>query len=103
MLDSEPTNHETDTEEATGRNAVTAPAPTVFNGPAEPAVPPGPAALFQPPQGVFQLPAALFPPRRALFQPPAPPPPSADRGSADRQPDDRDSDDRDSDDRDSAG
>ncbi len=74
MLDSERNSHETDNNnEATGHAAGTAPAPTVFNGPAEPAVPAVPAALFQPPQ--------------VLFQPPAPvaPPPAGDRDSGDRE------------------
>jgi len=58
MLDSERNSHETDNNnEAAGHAAGTAPAPTVFNGPAEPAVPAVPAALFQPPQVLFQPPA----------------------------------------------
>ena len=78
MLDSERNSHETDNNnEATGHAAGTAPAPTVFNGPAEPPVPAVPAALFQPPQ--------------VLFQPPAPvaPPPAGDRDSDDREADGR--------------
>ena len=65
MLDSEPNNNETGTSEATGQAAGTAPAPTVFNGPAEPsAVPSVPAAVFQPPPVVlFQAPAAAPAPR----------------------------------------
>jgi len=76
MLDSERNSHETDNNnEAAGHAAGTAPAPTVFNGPAEPAVPAVPAALFQPPQ--------------VLFQPPAPvaPPPAGERDSGDRETD----------------
>ena len=92
MLDSERNSHETDNNnEATGQAAGTAPAPTVFNGPAEPAVPAVPAALFQPPQ--------------VLFQPPAPvaPPPAGDQHSADRDAADRESADRESGGRDSGG
>src|SRR5487761_291349 len=92
MLDSERNSHETDNNnEATGQAAGTAPAPTVFNGPAEPAVPAVPAALFQPPQ--------------VLFQPPAPvaPPPAGDQHSADRESADRESGGRDSGGRDSGG
>jgi ribonuclease E len=75
MLDSERNSHETDNNnEATGQTAGVAPAPTVFNGPTESAVPAVPAALFQPPQVLFQPPAPV-----------APPPPSAgDQDSADR-------------------
>src|SRR5690348_1722871 len=67
MLDSEPNSHETEnTNEAPGHAAGGAPAPTVFNGPAEPpvtsgAVPTVPAALFQPPQVMFQPPAPVAP------------------------------------------
>jgi len=67
MLDSEPNSHETEnTNEASGHAAGGAPAPTVFNGPAEPpvtsgAVPAVPAALFQPPQVMFQPPAPVAP------------------------------------------
>ena len=76
MLDSERNSHETDNNnEATGQTAATAPAPTVFNGPAEPAVPSVPAALFQPPQVLFQPPAPV-----------APSPPAGDQDSADREP-----------------
>jgi ribonuclease E len=46
----------------------------VFNGPAEPAVPSVPAALFQPPQVLFQPPAPV-----------APSPPAGDQESADRE------------------
>src|ERR1700684_3524453 len=67
MLDSERNSHETDANEATGHAAGTAPAPTVFNGPAEPPVPAVPAALFQPPQVLFQPP----PPRPSAAQSPA--------------------------------
>ena len=75
MLDSERNSHETDSNnEATGQTAATAPAPTVFNGPAEPAVPSVPAALFQPPQVLFQPPAPV-----------APSPPAGDQDSADRE------------------
>ena len=75
MLDSERNSHETDNNnEATGQTAATAPAPTVFNGPAEPAVPSVPAALFQPPQVLFQPPAPV-----------APSPPAGDQDSADRE------------------
>jgi ribonuclease E len=76
MLDSERNSHETDNNnEATGQTAGIAPAPTVFNGPTESAVPAVPAALFQPPQVLFQPPAPV-----------APPPPSAgDQDSADRE------------------
>jgi ribonuclease E len=92
MLDSERSNSETGTNEAAGRNEGSAPAPTVFNGPAEqpaPAAPAVPAALFQPPQ--------------VLFQPPVAPPPPADRSSADRDSGGRDSGGRDFGDRDSGG
>src|ERR1700744_3669135 len=70
MLDSERNNHETDTNEANGQSAGPAPAPVT------PAVP---AALFQPPQ--------------VLFQPPAPPaPPSGgDRDAGERDSGNRDS------------
>jgi ribonuclease E len=79
MLDSERNSHETDNNnEATGQTAATAPAPTVFNGPAEPAVPSVPAALFQPPQVLFQPPAPV-----------APSPPAGDQDSADRESDGR--------------
>src|SRR5580693_9351171 len=75
MLDSERNSHETDSNnEATGQTAATAPAPTVFNGPAEPAVPSVPAALFQPPQVLFQPPAPV-----------APSPPAGDQDSAERE------------------
>ncbi|HEY6495794.1 MAG TPA: ribonuclease E/G, partial [Trebonia sp.] len=72
MLDSERNSNETNTNEAAGHSAEVSPAPVT------PAVP---AALFQPPQ--------------VLFQPPAPLPPSTA--------DDRDSGDRDSGDREAAG
>src|SRR5689334_16208584 len=72
MLDSEPNSHETENNnEAAGHEAGGAPAPTVFNGPAEPpvtsggAVPTVPAALFQPPQVLFQPPAPVAPPPAA--------------------------------------
>jgi len=82
MLDSERNSHETDNNnEATGQTAGVAPAPTVFNGPTESAVPAVPAALFQPPQVLFQPPA---PPA-----PVAPPPPAGDQDSADRESGDR--------------
>src|SRR6201996_4915093 len=76
MLDSERNSHETDNNnEAPGQTAGVAPAPRVFNGPTESAVPAVPAALFQPPQVLFQPPAPV-----------APPPPSAgDQDSADRE------------------
>src|SRR6202035_3479311 len=75
MLDSERNSHETDNNnEATGQTAGVAPAPTVFNGPTESAVPAVPAALFQPPQVLFQPPAPVAPP---------PPPPAGDQDSAD--------------------
>jgi ribonuclease E len=67
MLDSEPNSHETDNNnEATGHAAGAAPAPTVFDRPAEPpaasgSVPTVPAALFQPPQVLFQPPAPVAP------------------------------------------
>src|ERR1700728_119461 len=81
MLDSERNSHETDNNnEAAGQTAGTAPAPTVFNGPADPAVPAVPAALFQPPQVLFQPPAPV-----------APPPPAGDQDSADRESGGRDS------------
>jgi ribonuclease E len=88
MLDSEPNSHETDNnDEATGHAAGAAPAPTVFDRPAEPpatsgSVPAVPAALFQPPQ--------------VLFQPPAPvaPPPAGGRPAGDRDAGDRDAGDR---------
>jgi ribonuclease E len=80
MLDSERNSHETDNNnEATGQTAATAPAPTVFNGPAEPAVPSVPAALFKPPQVLFQPPAPVAP------SPPAGDQDSADQDSADRE------------------
>src|SRR5580700_5317353 len=79
MLDSERNSHETDNNnEATGQTAATAPAPTVFNGPAEPAVPSVPAALFQPPQVLFQPPAPVAPS-------PSPSPSAGDQDSADRE------------------
>ena len=96
MLDSERSNSETDTNEVAGRNEGTAPAPTVFNGPAEqpaPAAPAVPAALFQPPQALFQPPVA----------PPAPSPSASERDSGDRDSGGRDSGRRDSGERDSAG
>jgi ribonuclease E len=67
MLDSERNTNETDTSEAAGHPAVTAPAPTVFNDPAESLPTPGsaaavPVALFQPPQVLFQPPPATAPP-----------------------------------------
>ena len=63
MLDSERNSHETNNNnEATGHAAGAAPAPTVFNGPAESAVPAVPAALFQPPQVLFQPPAPVATP-----------------------------------------
>jgi ribonuclease E len=75
MLDSERNSHETDNNnEAAGQTAGVAPAPTVFNGPTESAVPAVPAALFQPPQVLFQPPAPV-----------APPPPAGDQDSADRE------------------
>ncbi|MCW2891037.1 MAG: hypothetical protein JWO75_526, partial [Actinomycetia bacterium] len=99
MLDSERNSHETDNNnEATGQTAGVAPAPTVFNGPTESAVPAVPAALFQPPQVLFQPPAPPTPPA-----PVAPPPPADDQDSADRESADRDSVDRDSVDRESGG
>src|ERR1700733_1174478 len=79
MLDSERNSHETDNNnEAAGQTAGVAPAPTVFNGPTESAVPAVPAALFQPPQVLFQPPAPV-----------APPPPAGDQDSADRESGDR--------------
>ncbi len=79
MLDSEPNNHETDNNnEATGHAAGVAPAPTVFNGSAEPPVTSG---------SVPAVPAALFQPPQVLFQPPAPVAPSVgDRDSGGREP-----------------
>src|ERR1700733_15047560 len=72
MLDSERNSHETDNNnEATGQTAGVAPAPTVFNGPTESAVPAVPAALFQPPQVLFQPPAPVAPPPPAGTRPPA--------------------------------
>jgi ribonuclease E len=64
MLDSERNTHETDsngatgTNEATGHAAGTAPVPTAFDGPAQPAAPAVPAAVFQAPQVLFQPPSA---------------------------------------------
>jgi ribonuclease E len=82
MLDSERNSHETgNSNEAAGQTAGTAPAPTVFHGPAEPAVPTVPAALFQPPQVLFQAPSVA-------------PPPVSDRDSDDRDSDDRETDGR---------
>jgi len=63
MLDSEPNSHETDIDKATGHAAGGAPAPVT------PAVP---AALFQPPQVLFQPPA------------PAPAPSTGERDSGGR-------------------
>jgi ribonuclease E len=82
MLDSERSSNETNTNEANGQSAGAAPAPVA------PAVP---AALFQPPQ--------------VLFQPPAPPaPPSGgDRDAGERDSGNRDSGNRDSGNRDSGG
>jgi ribonuclease E len=56
MLDSEPTNRETDNNESSGHAAVPAAAtvPASTNAPVAPAVP---AAVFQPPQVLFQAPA----------------------------------------------
>ena len=58
MLDSEPSNRETDTNEQTGPAAApaaaTAPAPVT----APAAAPAVPAAVFQPPQVLFQPPAS---------------------------------------------
>ncbi len=92
MLDSERNTHETDTNGATGANeatghaAGTAPVPTAFNGPAQPAVP---AAVFQAPQVLFQ-------------PPPAAQPQSGSRDAGDRD-DGRDADGRDSGGRDADG
>jgi ribonuclease E len=57
MLDSEPSNRETDNNESSGHAAVPAAAttPASTNAPVAPAVP---AAVFQPPQVLFQPPAA---------------------------------------------
>src|ERR1700749_523196 len=75
MLDSERNTPETaNNNEATGQTAGVAPAPTVFNGPTESAVPAVPAALFQLPQVLFQPPAPLAPP----------PPAAGDQGDARR-------------------
>ena len=68
MLDSEPNTNETSTNEATGRGAGTAPAPT-FNEPAAPAVP---VAFFQPPQVLFQPPPASAGEREADRDEPEP-------------------------------
>jgi ribonuclease E len=93
MLDSERNTHETDTNGATGANeatghaAGTAPVPTAFNGPAQPAVP---AAVFQAPQVLFQPPPAAQQPQ------------SGSRDAEDRD-DGRDSGGRDSGGRDSGG
>jgi ribonuclease E len=56
MLDSEPSNRETDNNESSGHAAVPAAAtvPASTNAPVAPAVP---AAVFQPPQVLFQAPA----------------------------------------------
>ena len=72
MLDSERNSSETGTNEAAGHAAGAAPAPTVFNGPAVPAVAAVPAALFQPPPVLFQPP------------PPVAPSPVSDRDPGDR-------------------
>jgi ribonuclease E len=78
MLDSERNSHETgNNNEAAGQTAGTAPAPTVFQGPAEPAVPTVPVALFQPPQVLFQPPSVVAPP------------PASDRDFDDREADGR--------------
>jgi ribonuclease E len=91
MLDSERNTHETDsngatgTNEATGHAAGTAPVPTAFNGPAQPAAPAVPAAVFQAPQVLFQ-------------PPPAPQPAGGSRDAGDRDDDGgRDAGDRDAD------
>jgi ribonuclease E len=57
MLDSEPSNRETDNNESSGNAAVpaAATAPASTNAPVAPAVP---AAVFQPPQVLFQAPSA---------------------------------------------
>jgi ribonuclease E len=71
MLDSEPNSHETDIDKAPGHAAGAAPAPVT------PAVP---AALFQPPQVLFQPPAPAPVPATA----PAPAPSSGERDSGGR-------------------
>ena len=64
MLDSEPSNRETDNNESSGPAAVpaAATAPASNSAPVAPAVP---AAVFQPPQVLFQAPAAAPPPASA--------------------------------------
>src|ERR1700760_2385951 len=93
MLDSERNSHETDNNnEANGQTAGGAPAPTVFNGPAEPPVAPGPVTASP---GLANtapaVPAALFQPPQVLSQPPAPvaPSPATERDSGDREAGDR--------------
>jgi ribonuclease E len=64
MLDSEPSNRETDNNESSGHAAVpaAATAPASNNAPVAPAIP---AAVFQPPQVLFQPPAAAPAPASA--------------------------------------
>ena len=57
MLDSEPSNRETDTNEQTGPAAAPAAATAPAPSPAPAAAPAVPAAVFQPPQVLFQAPA----------------------------------------------
>ena len=80
MLDSEPNSYETDIDKAARHEAGAAPAPVA---------PTVPAALFQPPQ--------------VLFQPPAPTPSAGERDSGSRDSGGRDSGSRDSGSRDSGG
>jgi ribonuclease E len=98
MLDSERNSQETDNNnEATGQTAGAAPAPTELNGPAEPPATSGPVLPNTGPQNAAPaVPAALFQPPQVMFQPPAPvAPPVGDRDSADRESGGRDSGGRD--------
>ena len=61
MLESERSNNETGTNTGTNEAEGTAPAPTL-TGPAQMAAPAVPAAVFQPPQVLFQAPAPVAPP-----------------------------------------
>jgi ribonuclease E len=77
MLDSEPSNRETDNNESSGHAAVpaAATAPASTNAPVAPAVP---AAVFQPPQVLFQPPTAAPAPASAA-------PVADDRGEPDAE------------------
>jgi ribonuclease E len=87
MLDSERDSHETDTDQAAGRSAGSAPAPVT------PAVP---AALFQAPQVLFQPPVAVGP---AAGDRDAGDRDARERETAERPPIDREASDRDAGDR----